>query len=100
MAGEVYSRVMAGQKFKHVNESIDGGKTVPLKALEVTDSHIVRTMLFKEQHRTSISSITNLSIKKSRMGADEVTIDTNVESITWKIKKGEPLVEAIESAQS
>jgi hypothetical protein len=34
------------------------------------------------------------------MGADEVTIDTNVESITWKIKKGEPLVEAIESAQS
>ena len=90
---------------KVYSEKVDGGDKMPVRKFRISSSHIIRTRRnpVKEEVRTALSSVTNVSRQKGAMGsAGWVTVDTNVESISWQIKNkdAEALVSAIESGRS
>jgi len=84
--------------FKRVNETDEYGQKRPV-TIEVTSSTVVRTQKVPNwQGRIPLNKIHGVSVQKSRMGADTVTATVEDGVITWKLKDGQALVNAIDGA--
>ncbi|MDG2024561.1 MAG: hypothetical protein P8J75_08885 [Actinomycetota bacterium] len=83
-------------RFQRVTETDEAGAT-RLVSLEVTDEAVYRTS--KSQMwdgRLPIAAVIDLNIK--RVGSsDLITANTKHGSITWSLKNGQQLIDAIES---
>ena len=69
--------------------------------LEVTSASVVRTSkTLRWEARLPLAKIEGMSNQKSMMTGDTVTISTPEGEIVWKLKKGKPLMDAIDKARS
>ena len=86
--------------FKHVNETDENGTSRPVR-LEVTSVSVVRTSkVMRWEARLPLAKIEGMSNKKSLSGADTVTISAPDGDIIWKLRKGQPILDAIDKARS
>lgn len=83
------------QRFQRVTETDEVG-TTRLVSLEVADDAVYRTSKAQMwEGRLALAAVVNLDI--ARVGAsDLVTVDTKHGPITWSLKNGQQLIDAIQ----
>ncbi len=98
-AGYLLWHTEAVLRFQRVTETDEAGAT-RLVSLEVTDEAVYRTSKSQMwEGRLPLAAVINLKIARSG-SSDLVTADTKHGPITWSLKNGRRLIDAIETQRA
>ena len=98
-AGYLLWHTEAVLRFQRVTETDEAGAT-RLVSLEVTDEAVYRTSKSQMwEGRLPLAAVINLEIARSG-SSDLVTTDTKHGPITWSLKNGQRLIDAIETQRA
>lgn len=84
--------------FKHVRETDETGAE-RAGTVEVGPGSIDRHGI-RWSARLPISAVLGVSCRRSMFGGDTVTVSTAAGSISWKLRDGQALVDAIDAARA